>query len=562
MVGVYRRFVVILLLSISNCFATVRYVSLQGSHLTPYDTWANAATDIQSAVSASLSDDTIVVTNGTYDVGSVVINGATNRIAVTNGVVIRSVNGPAFTVIEGYTNGIRCIYLGENTQLEGFTLQLGGTVLTGDYINVCSGGGIWCESGAVISKCVIKNNLAYFGAGGIYGGAVYDSVVESNQLYHDSLYPWNAESNTCGYGGGAVSSCLVRCMINGNVAWKQGGGLYGCAAVDSTIIGNSVLAYNRGGMTYIGYGEGGGVYLCSLTNCILSHNEGLLAGGAAMKSSLYGCIVSSNSSNARYSHPSQSYYIGHGGGLSDCLAMECVVEGNESAYGAGVAYSELHNCLVRDNHADKYISGCYLVKHWLGEGGGAAWSRLVNCTVVGNHARDEAGGVLACTSINSIVCFNVSTNGAYNHVDSEFQYSFSEPVPSGDSNTGDASSVFSVSIPYLAPDSPCVNGGTNGVVSASLDLNGNPRIVNDVVDMGAYEYQGVGYGGPLAVAVSAEPDVVLLGNPLSFDINITGMPNQILFDLGNSYILTNRMPPSLYVYPTCGYIHRYGNRIQ
>jgi hypothetical protein len=49
----------------------------------------------------------------------------------------------------------------------------------------------------------------------------------------------------------------------------------------------------------------------------------------------------------------------------------------------------------------------------------------------------------------------------------------------------------------LAPGSPCIDAGSNGAVpeGVTTDLDGNPRIFNDVVDMGAYESQYV----PVAV---------------------------------------------------------------
>ena len=46
--------------------AATNYVSLSGSHVSPFTSWATAATNIQDAVDAATTNDVVMVTNGTY----------------------------------------------------------------------------------------------------------------------------------------------------------------------------------------------------------------------------------------------------------------------------------------------------------------------------------------------------------------------------------------------------------------------------------------------------------------------------------------------------------------
>src|SRR5438105_3461581 len=136
--------------------AATLYVSQESLlPVAPYADWATAASTIQQAIEWATGGDEIVVTNGVYGTGGKALYGKlTNRVAITKTLTVRSVNGPAVTIIEGHqvpgtTNGasaVRCAYLINGAMLAGFTLRNGATHTNGTHSSESNGGGAWSES--------------------------------------------------------------------------------------------------------------------------------------------------------------------------------------------------------------------------------------------------------------------------------------------------------------------------------------------------------------------------------------------------------------------------------
>ena len=413
-----------LLLSLQAHSATVRYVDVNSlSPTAPYINWATAASIIQDAVDVAGPGDEILVTNGLYAAGGrVAFSGLlTNRVALAKRVTLRSVNGPAVTLIQGWqvpgtTNGdaaVRCVYLDSQAALIGFTLTNGATKSHNSGTAVDElGGGAWCDSTyPLISNCVVTCNSSANEAGGVYGGTLDDCVVSGNM--------------SCG----ANSSILIHCLITGNS---------GASA--------------------------GGVNQSFLTNCVLINNSGF-AGGAAAQSVLDQCTLVANSASS------------FGGGAYQSTLLRCSLIGNSSADGGGGAWGgSLNNCILNGNSA---ISG-----------GGAAESSLTNCTVVRNDA-DNFGGVRAGNVANCIVYYNAASVQV-DDVDAAFVSYCCTPLPIQGSGNITNVPLFVDLVAgdfHLKTNSPCINSGNNGYLTASTDLEGSPRIQGGTVDIGAFEVQ-------------------------------------------------------------------------
>ena len=415
----------------------VHYVSpVSATPIPPYFSWANAATNIQDAVDVAYGGGTVLVTNGLYQTGARIAYGSlSNRVAVMKAITVKSVNGPAFTTIQGYqvpgtTNddaAVRCVYLTNDTVLSGFTISHGATRAAGDRLREQSGGGVFCQSSvAVVTNCVLTGNAAYDSAGGCYQGTINNCSFIANWAWNGN---WNGFDHAGG--GGALEATLNNCVLSNN--W---------------VVGNT----------------GGGVSWCVVSNCILSGNTAYYGGGANSSTLNNTLVVSNNAPGA-------------GGGLINGSAMNCTFRYNSSWWGAGADAATLENCLIVSNAA-AYI------------GGGVISCTANNCTVIGNSAGSGGGGGANSSTLNNcIVYYNFATTGS-NFIGSSFNYCCTSPDPGGPGNTtvqpgfaDQTSGDF-----RLAANSACINAGRNMYVTTTKDLDGNPRIAGGTVDIGAFEY--------------------------------------------------------------------------
>jgi len=392
----------------------IRYVDDDSADpQSPYISAGHAATSIQDAVDVSEPNDLILVSAGVYDTGTRIVDGSMkNRVVIDVPLTVRGVDGRDVTIIKGEgplgDSAVRCVYIGTNAVLEGFTLTNGHTRMSSAYFGTeIYGGGVYCSPGAdaVISNCVLAGNEAYRTGGGACRGTLHDCLIAGNRAVNvdDLLDP-------TGDGGGVYASTLYDCIVRDNYANDEGGGLYSSPA----------------------------------TRCVIEENDSP-----------------------------------EGGGMFKGSATASVIRNNTGTYGAGAGHwAVLRDCLLVGNMASATS----------GAGGGANGATLYNCTVVSNSAF-YAGGARSSDFRNCIVWGNTATSVS-NWTDCSFIYSCTAPLPPGEGNTDEHPAFvdFSGGDCRLLPSSPCIDTGSNGVVTTDTDLDDNPRVVFGIVDMGAYEY--------------------------------------------------------------------------
>ncbi len=368
-------------------------------------------------------------------------------------------------------------------------------------------------------------------AEGLGNGALLDGVTVIGGNAGCTWWPCTDRT-----GGGMIvrmSRLVVKnCMFTGNHAWFGG-----ALEVES----GNVTVLNCDFDTNYGDEETGAIRnagTIGIADCTFSNNQGYDGPGAVENrgtATLNRCL---------FAHNAGWEDAGAGGftNFGTATVTDCRFVGNWHDWAGGIcngfwdsgANLTVINCSFVDNvpgaivnyNSNPRIINCSVNDNWTWWYGGGAIANLYN-----SHP-EIANSVLWGNSAGDIVdepsqiWSDASSSAKVLHSCIQGLNVFT-----GSGNIGD-DPLFIDGDLRLAPDSPCIDVGTNGAVPADLttDLDGHPRIVDgdhdglSTADMGAYEHQ-------LDCNSNGIPDSQDLAAGTSEDCNTNGLPDECEADL-------------------------------
>lgn len=347
-------------------------------------------------------------------------------------------------------------------------------------------------SNAIISHCLIRRNQAEIG-GGIYCVGNSNPVITDNSIVHNKstgraggiYYNYSKPTicrnyiayNIAGYGGGGgiyVYADLPGAEICGNIisnnyAARQfmAGGIF-CSACTTTIA-NNIISNNSAT-------SGAGIYADgnpnpTIINNLISNNytyhidlPDRSAGGAICLYSSYEPVISNNVISNNYGE--------FGGGIF-------------SSYGFNsINNTIVNNAAIRGGGVCVFFGGTPLVKNTI------LWGNTAS--VSGNQVYLEVESAdpnfLNCDIQGGSAAFGLNNNfytGVYsNNIDSLPMFTLPS-AGSGESYNGLLADWT------LKKTSSCINKGNPTGPYPATDKAGAPRIVNAIIDIGAFEFQDI-----------------------------------------------------------------------
>ena len=480
---------------------------------------------IQEAINAAVYGDKIIVICGTYF----------ENIKLKNGVSVIAYDKRK-TIIDGNQNGSVVVSnnCDPNTILNGFTIMDGLADLGGGMYNY--------SSSPTLIDCTFTMNLA------VEKGAGMANMNGSSPKIKNCVFSGNYIKKIGASGGGIVNMErsnpeIIDTIFEDNSVTAYGGGIYNYKS--SPIINNCIFKNNSSGL-------GGGIRnyyeSCPLiTNCLFSNNSAASGGGGLENNTrcdpiIFNCAFLDN-------------FASHGGGGignqtgSKPIVINSIFSKNKTSLRGGAIYSNFNSSPI-----------------------------LLNCTISNNEAGLDGGGIYNWTESSPIITNCILWKNTASSLGNEIfndgdlcipTISYSDVLDSNGSGVNwdntlgiDGGGNIDKEPSFIAPnngnhrlssDSPCIDTGDpdSEFPPDATDLDGNPRVINGIVDMGAYEFNPntvpIADAGEDIMAYAWNDGIaeVKLNGSGSYDVNGDAL-EYFWFNDANELIATGAEPNALF----------------
>jgi predicted outer membrane repeat protein len=418
-----------------------------------------------------------------------------------------------------------------------------------------SGGGIDSVGTLTVSDSLFSGNSATDQGGAIYNETLLTSMVTGSLFSDNSARDGGGifttdrltvtastfSDNVASSDGGGILNfglgtlTVADSAFSGNSARHPGGGIYNdygrLTVTDSTLSGNTAGSYGGGGIfnysgtvTVIGStfsdnsaqddsaAYGGGILnfgTATVAASTFSGNSAVSGGGGIYNQSSFGRLTVTDST---FSGNSAAGDGGRGGGIAVDRGLVTIVSSTLSGNSA-----ELFGGGIWAGSGTLMLTNCTFSGNDAGQFGGAidaqgATITLASCTLSGNQATEVGGGIDIQSGVvmarNTIIAGNSGDPGTggedvWGQLDSRgYNLIGNSQGGSGFTDT-DLLDVDPLLGPLadnggptptmaLLPGSPAIDAGDN-TDTPEWDQRGPgfPRIVNGVIDIGAFEFQGM-----------------------------------------------------------------------
>lgn len=411
--------------------------------------WADAFTDLKTALAAAKAGDEIWVAEGTYRPdaagGSQTATFSISKdlklyggfsgtecllserdIAAHPTVLSGDLNGDDvdddFTQNRG-DNVLHVVLVTAATTLaallDGFSIQNGQA--DGTQQDDQRGAGLYAFGSLTVRNCTFRGNFAQLNGGGMIARNLSSLVGTSVEVSH-----CNFENNATGSDGGGLSFLTLGpnarysvkgCQFFNNKAQSDGGGFALGVGPNGKGVAFAVIACEFHNNEAMETGGGAGIYLnpgadnaqIEVDSCVFMSNRAGTDGcgldvptaGKNLNFRLKNTQFESNSSENGYG---TVYLVGEGGATGTLLVDSCHFENNANLYSGGLEMGSSQN----GTNLNFTVSNSSFKNNQAGvEGGGLTlWSTvnakanftLENCIIEGNEASGKGGGIVLLPS--------------------------------------------------------------------------------------------------------------------------------------------------------------------